>query len=152
MLVEGLAPIAMFGRGEEAAMSAVPSRNTRVALVVLVLGTLAATSCERLMAKKIGQVLANMNTYRGHNVVVIGTVKERIDVPSVKCYILNDGTGSIGVVTKGRLPLVGEKVTTRGRVEPSFTIGARKLPVIIEFPRPTPTPRWNRDSGKRGPG
>jgi hypothetical protein len=152
MLVGGFAPIAMLGRGEEAAMSVVPSRSAWVTLAVLALGTLAATSCERLMARKIGQILAELGKYSGHNVVVSGTVQERIDVPSVKCYILNDGTGSIGVVTKGRLPLVGEKVTTRGRVEASFAIGARKLPVIIETPRRTPTRRGNRDSGKRGPG
>jgi hypothetical protein len=126
------------------------NRTAGVVAVALVLAALAMSSCARLSAKKIGTILAQLDTYDGKTVTVIGTVQERIDVPSVKCYVLNDGTGSIGVVTRGRLPLVGKKVLAKGRVQRSFTIGARKLTVVIEDATPTPTP--NRTRGRRGPG
>ena len=93
-----------------------------------------------------------LKAYDGRTVTVIGTVQERIDVPSIKCYVLNDGTGSIGVVTKGRLPLVGQKVLAKGRVQRSFTIGARKLAVVLEQPKPTPTVPRNPGAPRRGPG
>jgi hypothetical protein len=129
-----------------------PTRNTRILVVVLALGALASVSCERLSAKKIGTVVGKLDVYDGRTVTVIGTVQERIDVPSVKCYILNDGTGSIGVVTKGRLPLVGQKVLAKGRVQRSFTIGARKLTVVVEQVAPTATPPRSRAAGRRRPG
>jgi hypothetical protein len=130
----------------------VPSRSTRVLVVMLALGALVAGSCERLSAKKIGTIVGQLDTYDGRTITVIGTVEERIDVPAVKCFILNDGTGSIGVVTRGRLPLVGQKVLAKGRVQRSFTIGARKLTVVIEQPKPTPTAPRNQGGGRRGPG
>jgi hypothetical protein len=130
----------------------IPNRTARAVAVALVLATLAMSSCARLSAKKIGTILAQLDAYDGKTVTVIGTVQERIDVPAVKCYVLNDGTGSIGVVTKGRLPLIGKKVLAEGRVQRSFTIGARKLTVVIENPKPTPTTPAGRTDGRRGPG
>jgi len=130
----------------------VPNGKTRVLVVMLALGALAAGSCDRLSAKKIGTIVGQLDTYDGRTITVIGTVQERIDVPAVKCFILNDGTGSIGVVTKGQLPLVGQKVLAKGRVQRSFTIGARKLTVVIEQPKPAPTTQRNQGAGRRGPG
>ncbi len=133
-------------------MAEVSERRARVFIAALLIGALAAASCDRLSARKIGKIVGELDEYDGHTVTVIGTVKERIDVPSIKCYVLNDGTGSIGVVTKGRLPLVGQKVLAKGRVQRSFTIGVRKLAVIIELPRPTPTPPQNPGAGGPRPG
>lgn len=133
-------------------MADVPNGNTRVLVVMLALGALVAGSCERLSAKKIGTIVGQLDTYDGRTITVIGTVQERIDVPAIKCFILNDGTGSIGVVTRGRLPLVGQKVLAKGRVQRSFTIGARKLTVVIEQPKPAPTAPRNHGAGRRGPG
>lgn len=133
-------------------VSEVAKRNARVLLGVLVLGALGAASCERLFAKKISKIVGQLDAYEGRTVTVMGTVQERIDVPAIKCYVLNDGTGSIGVVTKGRLPLVGQTVLAKGRVQRSFAIGARKLTVVIEQPKPAPPARRNPSSPRRGPG
>lgn len=127
------------------------TRFTRAALMALVLGALAVTSCDLLTATRIAKIAAEPNKYQGKNVTIIGTVKERIDVPSIRCYVLSDGKGSIGVITKGHLPLVGDKVHAKGRVEKSFAIGKRKLVVIIETPKPTPTPPRNSGLRRGGP-
>jgi hypothetical protein len=128
------------------------TRCTRLRPVLLAFGALTLLSCERLVGTKIAKIGADPGTYQGKDVTVIGTVKERIDVPSVRCYILSDGNGSIGVVTKGKLPLVGAKVRAKGRVNQSFAIGPRKLLVIIETPKAGPTPPRNPVVPGGGPG
>jgi hypothetical protein len=141
----------MRGGGEEAAMMDVLTRFTRPALMALVVGALTVTSCDLLTPTRIAKIAAEPNKYQGKNVTIIGTVKERIDVPSIKCYILSDGKGTIGVITKGNLPLVGDKVRAKGRVEQSFAIGIRRLVVIIETPKPSPIPPSNSELPRGGP-
>lgn len=133
-------------------MRDVLTRCTRPSVVLLAVLVLTVVSCERLMGTKIAKIAADPGSYQGRDVTVTGTVKERIDVPSVKCYILSDGNGSIGVVTKGNLPVLGAKVRAKGRVEQSFAIGARKLLVIIETPKLRPTPPRNPVVPGGGPG
>jgi hypothetical protein len=128
------------------------TRSAGLRLVALVIGALTAASCERLMGTKIATIAAEPGKYEGKDVTVFGTVKERIDLLSVKCYVLSDGKASIGVVTQGRLPLVGQKTRGKGRVSQSFTIGARKLLVIIETPKPRPTLPRNPVLPRNGPG
>jgi hypothetical protein len=142
----------MRGDGEEAAMMDALTRCTRLRLILFALGALTAVSCERLVATKIAKIAAEPGKYEGKDVTVFGTVKERIDVPSIKCYVLSDGKASIGVVTQGRLPLVGEKARGQGRVSRSFAIGVRKLLVIIETPKPRPTLPRNPAVPGNGPG
>lgn len=127
------------------------TRSAGLKLVALIMGVLSAASCERLLATKIARIAAEPATYEGKDVTVFGTVKERIDVPSVKCYVLSDGKASIGVVTQGKLPLVGQKARGKGRVRQSFAIGARKLVVIIETPKSTPTPPSKSELPRGGP-
>ncbi|MCJ7442649.1 MAG: hypothetical protein MUO25_13885 [Thermoanaerobaculaceae bacterium] len=140
------------GSEEEAGVTVALTRSARLGLVALVIGALTAVSCERLVATKIAKIAAEPGKYEGKDVTVFGTVKERIDVPSIKCYVLSDGKASIGVVTQGRLPLVGEKARGQGRVSRSFAIGVRKLLVIIETPKPRPTLPRNPAVPGNGPG
>lgn len=139
------------GSEEAAGVRVALTRSAGLKLVALIIGALSAASCERLLATKIARIAAEPATYEGKDVTVFGTVKERIDVPSVKCYILSDGKGSIGVVTKGKLPLVGAKMRAQGRVQRSVAIGIRKLVVIIETPKPTPTPPSKSELPRGGP-
>jgi hypothetical protein len=127
------------------------TRWARFGAAVLVCGAVTLASCDRLMATRIGKIAARPAEYQGKDVTVFGTVSERIDVPSLKCYVVTDGKDSIGVVTKGRLPLVGDKVHARGRVQESFAIGSRKLLVIIEAAKPTPTRPPNPTAPLGGP-
>jgi|BarGraIncu01121A_1022015.scaffolds.fasta_scaffold58162_2 hypothetical protein len=118
-----------------------PIRGTRaLAFLLMVTGVLASASCYRITATNIGSIVKDASRYDGKTVTVWGTVKERIDLPRLKCYVLDDGTGTIAVSTTGPLPRVGEKMHTRGRVEKAFAIGRRQIVGVIEPPRPKPTP------------
>ena len=118
--------------------------NRRIAALALPLvaaGVLASASCYRLTATKTGSIVKDASREQGKTVTVWGTVKERIDLPRLRCYLLDDGSGTIAVVTTGRLPQVGDKVHARGRVTPALTIGRQQFVAVVEPPRPAPTPR-----------
>lgn len=110
-----------------------------LAILFVAAGLLASASCYRLMATNIGSIVKDPGRYDGRTVTVWGTVRERIDLPRLKCYILDDGTGTIAVSTTGPLPRVGQKMHTRGRVKQAFAIGRRQIVGVIEPPRPRPT-------------
>ena len=112
-----------------------------LALLLVSAAVFGSTACYRLMATKIGSIVEKTGEYDGKTVTVYGTVKERIDLPHLKCYVLDDGSGTIAVSTTGTLPRVGEKMHTRGRVQQAFAIGSRRIVAVIEPPRPAPTPR-----------
>lgn len=117
------------------------SRRTRVFVVLLAVGAgLAAPSCHRLFATRIAAIESNLARYDGRTVYVFGKVKERIDLPMVKCYVVDDGSGTIGVVTGKPLPHIGDTVNPKGRVNASFKIGKRPLIALIE-PMPPAAPR-----------
>ncbi len=118
-----------------------PIRGIRaLTLLLMVAGVLALASCYRITATNIGSIVKDASRYNGKTVTVWGTVKERIDLPRLKCYVLDDGTGTIAVSTTGPLPRVGDKMHTRGRVDAAFAIGRRQIVGVIEPPRPAPTP------------
>jgi uncharacterized protein YdeI (BOF family) len=127
--------------GREKAMDNVSSRRIRILAVVLVVGVgFAAASCHRILSTRIATIEKNLIKYDGKTITVYGKVKERIDLPTLKCYVLDDGTGTIGVVTRKALPRVGDTVHTKGRVNSSFKIGRRALIAVVE-PEPPVQPR-----------
>ena len=122
-------------------MDLVRSRRVRVPVVLLVVGaSLVGASCRRLLSTRVATIEGNVAQYDGKTITVYGKVKERIDLPGLKCYVVDDGTGSIGVVTKKALPRIGDTVRTSGKVNASFKIGKRPLIAVIE-PAPVATPR-----------
>jgi len=127
------------------------ARWMRLGVAVLVFGAMTLASCDWLTATRIGKIAARPAEYQGKDVTILGTVTERIDIPSLKCYVVSNGKASIGVVTNGKLPFVGDKVRAKGRVQESFAIGSRKLLVIIEPAKPTPTRPKNPTVPKGGP-
>jgi hypothetical protein len=134
-------------------MDHTPTRGIRLLAVMFVLGIgLAAAACTGLLSPNAGTITKHPAQYDGKTVVVSGKVKERIDMPLLKCYVLDDGTGTIGVVTKRPLPYLGATVRAEGRVDASFKIGRRPLIAVIE-PEPAPTPRPKQPPSRQpGPG
>ena len=117
------------------------ARRDRVIALLLGLGAvLVAPSCG-LFATRIGTILKDLPSYQGKSVTVAGTVKERIDLPAVKLFVVDDGTGAIGVVTRRALPRVGDKVRAKGSVKTAFKLGNRSLVVLIEPFQPPKPPR-----------
>jgi len=118
-------------------------RRRRLLAAALAAGVgLGLSACYRLLATKVSQIESNLVKYDGKVVTVYGKVKERIDVPGVRCFVVDDGSGSIGVVTRKALPRVGETVHPKGTVRSGFKIGKRTLLVLLEtVPPPQPTPK-----------
>jgi hypothetical protein len=50
----------------------------------------------------------------------------------VKYFTLDDGTGSITVVTEKPLPAKGERLTVKGTVEEAFSLGDQTMTLIVE--------------------
>jgi len=128
------------------------TRGTRRIAPIAVLGIgLVVASCDWIFGPRAKTIAKHPERYNGQVITVAGKVKERIDLPRGKCYIVDDGSGLIGVVTKGPMPSMGAKVKVQGRVDASFKLGKRPMIAIIA-PDPAPTPRPAAPLPSRMPG
>ena len=59
----------------------------------------------------------------------------------VKYFTLNDGTGSINVITEKPLPKKGQRIRVTGKVSELFSLGRETLLVLME---------QDKDRGKPG--
>jgi hypothetical protein len=84
----------------------------------------------------IGDLRANSGGYDGKVVQVAGTVKSAAGALGYGVYQLDDGTGTIMVVTEsGGAPAQGAKVGVQGTFRSAFTIGTDVVAVIQEKER-----------------
>lgn len=98
------------------------NKFTKTALPILILcvGLLALACPER---KSIGTIEANPSKYYDKEVGIAGTVRDSygVNIPltniSGGVYKVDDGTGSIWVVTQKSVPSKGTKVGVKGRVQ-----------------------------------
>ena len=105
-------------------------------LAVIAAGVLGYLAWERIDASRpvpIGDILADLRSYDGNVVHVEGEVVSTMNLV-VKWFELNDGTGSITVVTERGLPTIGETVTVDGKVDELFKLGGISKTVIMELP------------------
>jgi len=101
-------------------------------MFVLTLAVFLAGACERLGTTPIGNILEKPREYADRTVVVSGEVTEIFGLVFIKYFILEDGTGSIAVVTDKPLPKKGTKISVRGVVKEAFSLGDQQLLVLIE--------------------
>lgn len=75
-----------------------------------------------------------------HQIVrVAGDVTKSLGVLGYGAYQVDDGTGSISVVTKeGGAPRTGARVGVEGEFRSAFTLGTESAAVIMEHQRYTP--------------
>jgi hypothetical protein len=86
----------------------------------------------------IGDLAKNSAGYDGKTVQVAGTVKSAAGALGYGVYQVDDGTGTIMVVTKsGGAPAQGAKIGVRGVFHSAYTIGTDVLAVIVESDRRT---------------
>ena len=110
----------------------------RLAFYALTLGMFAALAgCKG--ATSIKDVLDDPGRFAGKTVRIAGDVKESVGVLGTGVYRVNDGTGTITVITKsGGVPREGAKVGVEGTVQSGYTLGTESLTVLIEDQRYTP--------------
>lgn len=105
----------------------------RVLLPIALLGLLAG-ACRGTVP--IGDLLADPGRYDGETVRVEGRVDETIGALGYGAYRIDDGTGTLNVVSRrGGAPAEGARVGIEGVFQSVFTFGDRTEAVLEERSR-----------------
>ncbi len=108
-----------------------------VLLCSLVSVTLLAVGCTGNTIP-IRDLAANSAGYDGKTVQVAGTVKSAAGALGYGVYQIDDGTGTMMVVTEtGGAPAQGAKIGVLGVFHSAFTVGTDVVAVIVEKERRT---------------
>lgn len=102
------------------------------AALALAAWLIVGSACSGLFTTRIGDILQHPRDYDGKIVTVAGTAREVTSIGGLRSFILDDGTGTIRVLTERAVPREGEAVKVRGTVHQSFAIFGESLIVIRE--------------------
>jgi hypothetical protein len=84
----------------------------------------------------IRDLLANTGRYDGQTVAIAGEVKGAAGAFGYGVYQLDDGTGTITVVTeKGGVPAQGARIGVEGKFRSGITVGTESVAAIQETKR-----------------
>lgn len=91
-------------------------------------------------ARPIKELLDDPSRFDGKTVRIAGEVKQSIGALGVGAYQVNDGTGTITVVSKAGngTPRVGAKVGVEGEFRSAFTLGSMTVAGLLEHKRRSP--------------
>lgn len=103
-------------------------------LLLATLATAALSGCAGVT--QINELMANPGRYDGKTVRVQGTVKEAAGALGVGGYQIDDGTGTLTVISEqGGIPTTGARISVKGTFEALATLGSRSLAVLREESR-----------------
>jgi len=106
----------------------------RFPLLVSLACSLLLTGCASITP--IGDLLNNSSRYDGKTVRVAGEVHESAGILGGGAYQLNDGTGTLTVVSEqASPPRTGARIGVKGTFQALFTLGAKSLAVLREQSR-----------------
>ena len=80
----------------------------------------------------IGRINADPGRYADREVAITGTVRDSYGVLGNGAYELDDGTGSLWIVTRNGLPSRGSHVGAKGYVHNGFNFGGRSFGTVLE--------------------
>ncbi|MBI1797979.1 MAG: hypothetical protein HYR74_13140 [Candidatus Eisenbacteria bacterium] len=110
--------------------------GARIAIAVLGLSLIGLAGCQGTIP--IGKLLDDPSHYDHQTVRIRGTVGRSVGVLGYGAYQVNDGTGTLTVVTKeGGAPREGASVGVEGEFRSAFTLGTESVAVVIEKERMT---------------
>jgi len=92
----------------------------------------AAIACSAIFATSIKKIIDNPRDYDGKTVTVSGEVTETFSFFVLKYFVVDDGTGTITIVTPKALPKKGTKIRVKGEVSEMFSLGETQTLVIVE--------------------
>lgn len=103
----------------------------------VVVAVLAFSACATTTS--IGDLMDDPFRYDGQEVSVRGEVRESVGFLGPGIYRLEDGTGSLPVVTdQGGAPRSGSEVRVTGTFRAAFSVAGRSLAVLMEAERDEP--------------
>jgi len=105
----------------------------KIALFLFLLASV-AIACNGISTTPINRIIDNPRDYDGKTVTVSGEVTETFSFFVLKYFVLDDGTGTITVITRKPLPKKGSKIRVKGKVNEMFSLGDTRALVIIEDP------------------
>ncbi|MGQ0721164.1 MAG: hypothetical protein ACT4PE_06280 [Candidatus Eiseniibacteriota bacterium] len=105
---------------------------------LLVVSTLLLHGCAAPRVP-ITTLLDDPSRFEGKTVRIVGDVESGVGALGLGTYQVNDGTGTLRVVSEsGGAPRVGANVGVEGTFRSAFTIGLESLAVLLEKSRYTP--------------
>lgn len=109
------------------------SRRSLVALIALLF-----LSC-KTNTTPIKTLLDDPSRFDGKTVRVAGDVQSPVALLGYGTYKVNDGTGTLSIVTEGGgAPREGAKVGVEGKFRSAYTVGTQTAAVLVEERRYTP--------------
>jgi aspartyl/asparaginyl-tRNA synthetase len=96
---------------------------------------LACDAAYSITATKIKDILDHPRDYQSQEITVYGTVTNAVSLLVIKYYEIQDGTGSIKIVTDRLLPTRGEKLKATGRMT-VVEVGTERWVVLRENQNP----------------
>ena len=103
----------------------------KIALLLIFLAAV-SMACSGILSTPIKKIIDNPRDYDGKTVTVSGEVTETFSLFVVKYFVVDDGSGTITVVTQKTLPKKGTKIQVKGKVSEMFSLGETQALVIIE--------------------
>jgi hypothetical protein len=111
---------------------------SRIALVALLLGA-ALAGCRGGGVTPISTLLDDPGRFDRTMVRIAGTVGTSVGALGYGAYQVDDGTGTLPVVTtQGGAPREGARVAVEGEFRSAFTLGPRTVAVLMESKRREP--------------
>ncbi|MBA2341448.1 MAG: hypothetical protein H0V88_13745 [Pyrinomonadaceae bacterium] len=100
-------------------------------LALFILGlTLFAAGCPNRTS--VGRINADPGRYRDKEVAIAGRVTDSYGVLGTGAYQIDDGTGTLWVVTRRGVPARGSRVGASGHVHTGFSFGGRSFGTVLE--------------------
>ncbi len=114
-------------------------RSAFARLAVASLLAVALASCKGGGVTPIKTLLDDPGRFDKQTVRVAGTVGKSVGVMGYGAYQLDDGTGTISIVSQENgAPREGAQVGVEGEFRSAFTLGTQSVAVIMEKKRYTP--------------
>ena len=89
-------------------------------LTLLSVSALASMACA---TRTVNQILADPARYRDREVRLSGSVRDSFSILNRGAYRIDDGTGTLWIVSDQGVPRDGARVTVNGRVREGFNLG-----------------------------
>jgi hypothetical protein len=83
------------------------------------------------MRETIGEITADPGRYHNKDIAVTGTVTESYGVLGAGVYAVDDGSGTLWVVTQQGMPGRGTHVGVKGRLQTGMSLGGRTFGTVL---------------------
>lgn len=81
--------------------------------------------------KRIGEINQDPQRYVNKDIAVTGTVVNSFSALITGAYELDDGTGTLWVLSNGGVPAKGSRIGVRGNIQTGFAFGGRSFGTIL---------------------